>query len=169
MTHDEFRSLVNIHEEDECWPWLGKFSSSGQPAFGRQSVRKILLKVTGDKHTVKATCNSSTCVNPKHLEKISIYKSHSKEYEDRRDNNRRVSRAAVLRRWKEDNPCPCGVTEWYLIDCHHRDPKIKEHHVGQCKTVTAVLRELAKCDPLCANCHRRHHHFERVAGGKDED
>lgn len=45
------------------------------------------------------------------------------------------------------------------MDLHHRDPESKATPRGGLLTLgTAALRaEIAKCDLLCANCHRIHH------------
>lgn len=45
------------------------------------------------------------------------------------------------------------------LDFHHIDPMTKETR-GQPLAVRGkqfILNEIAKCIPLCANCHRRHH------------
>ena len=46
------------------------------------------------------------------------------------------------------------------IDAHHVDPSTKEHLVStmiNSSTPKQLERELAKCIPLCANCHRLLH------------
>ena len=58
----------------------------------------------------------------------------------------------------KDNPCmdcggkfpPCAM------DYDHRDPSIKKHGVGTMLTSTkeTILADIAKCDLVCANCHR---------------
>lgn len=42
------------------------------------------------------------------------------------------------------------------LDLHHRDPKTKKFEVTQNMTRSwaKIKAELAKCDVLCANCHR---------------
>jgi hypothetical protein len=52
----------------------------------------------------------------------------------------------------------CGNTNPIVIDFHHKDPKEKDGKVKNMlqkllskKIITA---EVAKCDMLCANCHR---------------
>jgi hypothetical protein len=45
----------------------------------------------------------------------------------------------------------------FVMDFHHRDPKTKLGNVGQLTyrgSVKRTLDEIAKCDLLCANCHR---------------
>lgn len=46
------------------------------------------------------------------------------------------------------------------LEFHHRDPEAKLFNVNM-MTMTnswsAIVAEVAKCDLLCANCHREHH------------
>jgi hypothetical protein len=58
----------------------------------------------------------------------------------------------------------CGETRFQCLDFHHRDPKEKE--IGICKmiqrkfSIEKILKEMEKCDVLCANCHRMEHYTE---------
>jgi len=55
------------------------------------------------------------------------------------------------------------------LEFHHRDPSTKEFGVGNFTGSRArLLAEVAKCDLLCANCHRRRHAL-RETGGADLD
>lgn len=64
---------------------------------------------------------------------------------------------------QKDKPCmDCGVK--YpppVMDFHHRDPAEKEFGIrkGVCGLMSRerVEKEIAKCDLLCANCHRMRH------------
>jgi hypothetical protein len=59
----------------------------------------------------------------------------------------------------------CGFFHIAALDFHHQDPSTKEGSVhtyisgGQ---FAKAYRELKKCIVLCANCHRIHHHEERL-------
>ena len=59
----------------------------------------------------------------------------------------------------------CGENHPATLDFHHRDPKEKEATVSSLlanlKSKDSILKEIEKCDVLCANCHRKHHHSER--------
>lgn len=59
----------------------------------------------------------------------------------------------------------CGENHPGCLDFHHRDPALKENEVtlmvNQKRTKDAILKEMAKCDILCANCHRKLHYEER--------
>jgi hypothetical protein len=56
----------------------------------------------------------------------------------------------------------CGENHPACIDFHHRDSSKKDIEVANairkswCKD--RILREIAKCDVLCSNCHRKEHY-----------
>lgn len=60
----------------------------------------------------------------------------------------------------KDVPCTdCGQRfPPFVMDFDHRDPSTKSFNVGAAlglmKSVEAILVEIAKCDVVCANCHR---------------
>jgi hypothetical protein len=64
------------------------------------------------------------------------------------------------------NRCPESAFE--CLDFHHSDPTEKEHNihkmVGFGYGREAILAEIAKCEVLCANCHRKHHAAEQKQG-----
>lgn len=57
----------------------------------------------------------------------------------------------------------CGEDDLACLDFHHRDPREKEGHLGHIRrfSIERIKAEIAKCDVLCANCHRKHHRNER--------
>lgn len=59
----------------------------------------------------------------------------------------------------------CDDPRWYVLDFHHVDDN-KEHNIGDIScgkySKKKILEELAKCIPLCANCHRELHHLEKI-------
>ena|ERR1700677_3651617 len=60
----------------------------------------------------------------------------------------------------------CGESHIGCLDLHHRDPKEKEFGLGYIaqKNITRkrILKEVTKCDILCANCHRKLHYEESL-------
>lgn len=52
----------------------------------------------------------------------------------------------------------CGNKDWRVIDWHHVDPNTKLFIIGNSNgrglSVNTIIREIEKCTPLCANCHR---------------
>ena len=77
-------------------------------------------------------------------------------------------RQAEARAWvdglKKGKPCvDCGgVFPTCVMDYHHRDPATKEFGISQRVSYSRdrILAEIAKCDLICANCHRIRHHEE---------
>ncbi len=53
-------------------------------------------------------------------------------------------------------PCmDCGLSfPHYVIDFDHRDPSEKKLNVGRTRGLVSTKEEIAKCDVVCANCHR---------------
>lgn len=56
----------------------------------------------------------------------------------------------------------CGETHPACLDFHHKNPKIKKEKVSRLVNRVAsrdrVLKEISRCDLLCANCHRKKHY-----------
>lgn len=67
-------------------------------------------------------------------------------------------------RYKEDKGClHCGIKNPVVLHFHHRDPSTKEVSIANGATISLekVLKELEKCDVLCANCHLIEHAEQR--------
>ena len=64
-------------------------------------------------------------------------------------------------------PCADCHTNYptYVMDFDHLDPSLKEFEVGRglYVSIKRLEAEIAKCEVVCANCHR-----ERTHGEKDE-
>ena len=59
----------------------------------------------------------------------------------------------------------CGEKHPGVLDFHHRDPKGKTMTVSRAvygRGWAAVEAEMAKCELLCANCHRKKHYDEKT-------
>jgi hypothetical protein len=50
----------------------------------------------------------------------------------------------------------CGIKDPRVLDFHHRDPKQKHFTIGRKPNASRrkMRKEMAKCNVLCANCHR---------------
>ena len=61
----------------------------------------------------------------------------------------------------------CGYSgSTSALEFHHRDPSSKHFAISSASASTARVRtEAAKCDLVCANCHRARHAAARSAGG----
>ncbi len=59
----------------------------------------------------------------------------------------------------------CGEDHPGCLQFHHADPMQKETSVAVAVSIgwgrARILRELGKCEVLCANCHAKHHAKER--------
>ncbi len=79
---------------------------------------------------------------------------------------KRQKRLAVVNAIKAERGCmSCGESHPATLDFHHRDPMQKTLSVGTfvCRTtqIELILEEIAKCDVLCSNCHRKLHWQQR--------
>ena len=79
----------------------------------------------------------------------------------------REDRRSWMREQKESRPCDgCGVKyPYYIMDWHHRDESEKSFPIGPgsgSRSREKLAAEIAKCDLLCANCHRTVHHERRL-------
>lgn len=72
-----------------------------------------------------------------------------------------ISKKQRFVRQQKDVPCySCGVKyHWVVMDFHHRDPSKKDTRVAEMRSapMDRIIAEIAKCDILCANCHRMRH------------
>lgn len=59
----------------------------------------------------------------------------------------------------------CGFSHIAALDFHHEDPSTKEgsvHNFVSSGQFAKAYKEIEKCIVLCANCHRIHHHEDRL-------
>ena len=80
------------------------------------------------------------------------------------------ARKKVARAWfkayKSDLVCKiCKEDHPAALDFHHKNPKKTDKKVNELvsdgHTKHRIQAEIDKCEVLCANCHRKHHHEER--------
>lgn len=81
-----------------------------------------------------------------------------------RDNlkKRRAERKAWFGAMKAKMKClHCPENDSRCLDFHHKDPSVKRdllsYMVHQALSEAVILAEMAKCDVLCSNCHRKLH------------
>lgn len=89
------------------------------------------------------------------------YRDDPKAYRDRAKKIQKEASDA-LTELKDNQPCmDCGVRyPYYVLEYDHCDPRTKEGNLKEmCSNGKAtLLREVAKCDLVCANCHRLRTH-----------
>jgi hypothetical protein len=95
------------------------------------------------------------------------YKDSDEQKAYLRDWSRRQiqERKDYVNRHKAERGCKnCDERDPIVLDLHHTDDN-KEATVSKLvnrrKPWKLIFDELDKCEVLCANCHRRHHHLER--------
>lgn len=90
-------------------------------------------------------------------------------------NHRVTYREAIKRVWErsaaairaaKDKPCTdCGMKyPSYVMDFDHRNPDDKKFNLAGAKKRTSlkkIMKEIAKCDVVCSNCHRIRTHRHR--------
>lgn len=92
------------------------------------------------------------------------YKKHKRYYIEK---SARYRKAQIkwFQEFKATLLCKiCGENDPSCLDFHHRQNDDKEHEVSSLINHASrkrILDEIAKCDVLCANCHRKVHKRER--------
>ena len=70
---------------------------------------------------------------------------------------------AIIHEYKAETGCiTCGDKRHWVLVFHYRDSSQKEFSIGanSGRSMTKIVNEMAKCDVMCANCHRDLHHQE---------
>lgn len=73
----------------------------------------------------------------------------------------------ALNDYKKTLSCSkCGDNRFYLLEFHHIDPSKKDYSISDNTNAKfeTILKEIEKCIPLCANCHREFHYLNREQG-----
>lgn len=90
----------------------------------------------------------------------SHYRNHKRQYLKR--NARSYLKRRELIRGMKSRPCAdCGIQyPYYVMDFDHREGETKEYELSRTErmTIRAIMREIEKCDVVCANCHRERTH-----------
>ena len=115
------------------------------------------------------------CKTCKRVAKREYYHKNKEEYKRRNREWRRKNPDAASRnqkrtaernrtlffKWLADKSCiVCGESDPVVLDLHHRNPTNKLGSIGSLiggSSANKLFAEIAKCDVLCANCHRRVH------------
>ena len=99
----------------------------------------------------------------------SHYRRRKRAYLDR--NLRAYNERRLMVIAAKSRPCAdCGVQyPYYVMDFDHREGVKKEFSLHEAQRVTkrAILREIEKCDVVCANCHRERTHRRSVLQQQD--
>jgi hypothetical protein len=97
-------------------------------------------------------------------------KEHRKWYNENRETQLikneelRIKKIEKYIEFKKQHKCvKCGDNRHYVLDWHHRDPSTKLATVSDLigKSNKRLYEEIAKCDPICRNCHAELHWLEK--------
>ena len=88
------------------------------------------------------------------------YRAHRQRYIDAAGRRKRrvvSNRMAYLVAYLKENPCvDCGESDPIVLEFDHlRDKRFSISEGLQGRNWQSVLDEIAKCEVVCANCHRR--------------
>jgi hypothetical protein len=71
----------------------------------------------------------------------------------------REERTLYLISYFSEHPCAdCGETDPIVLEFDHLDANAKSFNIGNAlsyRNWESILREIEKCQVVCANCHRR--------------
>lgn len=108
--------------------------------------------ILGKRHSYCKGCGSSLT--------RSHYQSNKRKYLDR--NARTNARHRAIIRSAKLRPCAdCGIQyPYYVMDFDHREGATKSFILSDVPRATSksLMREIEKCDVVCANCHRERTH-----------
>lgn len=91
------------------------------------------------------------------------------DYKDRvRQREKRAKLTALIRQSKSVPCTDCGVSyPFYVMDLDHRPGAVKHFTMSEAsywnKPLEKVAAEIAKCDAVCANCHRSRTYLRKQA------
>lgn len=93
---DAQRIEARIRRTDTCWLWTGDVSNSGYGAFiehasrrtspAHRAVYRVLIGPIPDGLTLDHLCRNKLCVNPAHLEPVTMQENRRRAVEWRRAN-----------------------------------------------------------------------------------
>ena len=86
------------------------------------------------------------------------YRNNKQYYLDK--NKRKQDKLLAIVRHAKSKPCAdCGQTyPYYVMDFDHREGEHKVLEIAKLihsRSIRRILAEIAKCDVVCANCHRK--------------
>lgn len=109
-------------------------------------------KAKGQRHNYCRPCHSAY-----HREHYLANKARYVEQARIRNERERIARTRLLIDYFAEHPCAdCGESDPIVLEFDHL--RAKRFNIGQVfsyRNWDDVLAEIAKCDVVCANCHRR--------------
>lgn len=110
----------------------------------------------------KFTTRASYCKECSRLYIRAHYEKHRKVYIEKAMNRKSAIKKTELKyliKYLRTHPCvDCGQSDVRVLEFDHRDRSQKENTVSQLMSrgipFAKIVKEIAKCDVRCANCHR---------------
>ncbi len=109
--------------------------------------------------------NKFQCYSCKEVKDLSdkvtstVTKNYCRQCDTTKSMNRRSNiQNLILEILRDSNGCvDCGESDPVCLEFDHTDPSTKEFNIGDSysKAEDKVLREIQKCEIVCANCHRK--------------
>lgn len=117
------------------------------PEFNKKAKRNIVLKHRETKYAEK-----------KKKKKSKKKKERAKSY--RKKTIKRNKK--YVEKYKIENPCPCGETEFCCLSFHHNKGEKTGNisdMVNRGYSIKRIQLEINKCVVLCLNCHSKFHNM----------
>ena len=125
------------------------------------NIEKPLTEFTFDKSRNRHLSKCRKCM----AIRTEAYRQKNKDKWRKNTADHAVKYNQLILEWKSQGCKKCGETRTHVIDAHHINPKEKDFMVGTVmRGIKITKEELKKCIPLCSNCHRDFHYFERKDG-----
>jgi 5-methylcytosine-specific restriction endonuclease McrA len=100
-----------------------------------------------------------------HRQKTAEYRARNREMVNEKSKMALRAKGAILRDYKAARGCKdCGEMDPVVLELDHIDPSTKDRRMNKygrtavpwrSLSVEHLQAELAKCEVVCANCHRR--------------
>lgn len=102
----------------------------------------------------------------KHSKKYyQLNKEHHQNVIKQNRSKRKDDCLKLLHEFKANGCTFCNEKEMCCIDCHHVNSEDKLYSISQMvyenPSINKFVKELSKCIPVCANCHRKLHDKEK--------
>ena len=123
--------------------------------------RKIKPIFEFHKNRRRATGHSNNCKMCQNKFTRIHHINNEDDYKETRNRHRR-KRMDIIIKIKSDAGCKiCGEKHPACLDFHHRNKAEKLFGIAQSISglfkIDAIMIEIAKCDVMCSNCHRKEH------------
>lgn len=110
------------------------------------------------KASTKDGLDTSCKVCLKHRRK-KIYQNNKEYYIEKGKRNKIVTvqrnRDYIISYLKDHHCVDCGEDDILVLEFDHLDNKVNSISQMRCSPLKAIIKEIAKCEVRCANCHRR--------------